>query len=76
MSRPIYLLPLVLYLITFLHVQSVYAILKSLLHYCTLIKRKKLKTLKVNYIVIIFKYDGFKANITAKISSTLYVSDF
>ena len=76
MSRPIYLLPLVLYLIKFLHVQSVYAILQPLLHYCTLIKRKKLKTPKVNYIVIILKYDGFKANVIAKISSTLYVSDF
>ena len=39
-------------------------------------KEKKLKTLKVNYIVIILKYDGFKANIIAKIFSTLYVSDF
>ena len=72
MSRPIYLLRLVvLYVIKFLHVQSAYAILKSFLHYCTLIKRKKLKTPKVNYIVIILKYD-----IIAKISSTLYVSDF
>ena len=40
---------------------------KSLLHYCTLVKRKKLKTPKVNYIVLILKYDGFKANIIAKI---------
>ena len=39
-------------------------------------KKKKLKSLKVNYIVIILKYDGFKANIIAKIFSTIYVSVF